>query len=142
MYAKKLTILFIALALVSTTTAVAQPNTNDYGWPEHFYQPTPTLPPDFGHTYHHDSTAYGNWLGGLARLRHADGTYLVNREQAKILAQQARALRTYNRRQWIAFCVWNRERLAAELQARKDEKRQANLARRAAREAKLLTQAK
>jgi hypothetical protein len=141
-YAIKLTSLFIALALVSTTTAVAQPKSDDYGWPEHFYPPTPTLPSDFCHTYHHDSTAYGNWLGGLARLRHADGTYMVNRAQAEILAQQARAMRTYNRRLWISFRVWNRERLATELQARKDTKRQANLARRAAREAELLTLAR
>jgi hypothetical protein len=135
MFANRLSTCFIVLVFLSTT-AVAQQGRNEHGWPEHFYQPAHTLPPDYGHTNHHDSTAYGNWLGGLARLRHADGTYLVNHTQAEILYEQSQALRTYNRRQWITFRVWNRERRVAELRAISDLKRRANLARRAARESK------
>ena len=115
MFAKKFQGACVVLALLhQTSAALAQNNGSDYGWRERFYQPVAPLPPDLGFTYHHASTAGEGWQRGRAAVIHARGNYWLSVSQAAIQFEVARSLDQYNHRQWIAFCVANRERLKAD----------------------------
>ena len=131
MFAKKLQGACVVLALVySPSATLAQNNGSADGWPESFYQPVSPLPPDLGFTYHHASTAAEGWQRGRAALIHARGNYWLSVSQAAIQFEVARSLEQYNHRQWIAFCIANRERLKTDRYQRTEAQRIRNEAQR------------
>ncbi|MFO0790579.1 MAG: hypothetical protein U0805_14080 [Pirellulales bacterium] len=117
-----------ALVLVCHRVAAQQDGKDSSRWPTEYNQPTATLPPAMGESYHHDCTAAGNMLRGWASVIHANGNYQLNTSQAAMLFQAAEAMRLHNRRQWIAFRVSNRQRLADNRQRRVDAQRAKNTA--------------
>jgi hypothetical protein len=94
----RLALLSLSILLVSVSTAAAQSDPNAVLAPKRpFYQPTPTMPSDMFFTQHHSSTALEGALRGRAAVIHAWGNYYINRAQALILREQARALYRENR---------------------------------------------
>ncbi len=141
MFAKKISYGCILLTLVYPAIGFAQQPGDYYAPPAVEYHPVSPWPPAMGESYHHDSTAAGNYLRNLAGVIHARGNYWLSRSQAAILFEYARSLDTYNRQRWIEFCRGNLQRLKAERQARVAALRAKNEARRPAlyRAAYLLT---
>jgi hypothetical protein len=94
----RLALLSLSILLVSVSTTAAQSDPNAVLAPKRpFYQPVPTMPPDMFFTHHHSSTALEGALRGRAAVIHAWGNNYVNRAQALILREQARALYRENR---------------------------------------------
>ena len=94
----RLALLSLSILLVSVSTAAAQSDPNAPLAPNRpFYQPVQTMPSDMFFTQHHSSTAFEGYARGRAAVIHAWGNYYVNRMQALILREQARALYRENR---------------------------------------------
>ena len=94
----RLALLSLSILLVSVSTAAAQTDPDAVLAPNRpFYQPTPTMPSDMHFTQDHCSTAFEGSLRGRAAVIHAWGNYYINRAQALILREQARALYRENR---------------------------------------------
>jgi hypothetical protein len=126
MSATKLSSACLLLVLVWRTNSSAQQTDNPYELPPVHYQPVPPWPPHMGESYHHDSTAAGNYLRGLASVIYARGNYWLSVSQARVVFAYARSLDNYNRRQWINLRAWNRDRLAAERKGRLAARRSKN----------------
>ena len=65
----------VLLVFLSASAVVAQPNPSNWGRLKGGYQPARPLPPEFGFSYHHASTAYEGWLRGCSQVIHATGNY-------------------------------------------------------------------
>lgn len=120
--------LIVALVTIPSA-ALAQSDDPDYWRPQPPAPPVPLYGPDFLFTYHHASTVAEGYQRGQAALLHARGNYLVNSQQAAILAEQARRLDMLNDDRKILQHDWKQERRAAKL----EEKRLKNEAKRLAR---------
>ncbi len=132
MFACKLTHACVLWVAVLQATAVAQ--TERYsGPPGGHFPPVPPYPPDMFFTYDHASTAMEGALRGMAALRYADGSYLVNASQAAILREQARWLALDNKRRWVEYRIGLRIWREFERQARVTKKRIKNETNRAAK---------
>ena len=104
-------LVFIALGTISSV-AWAQANDPDYWRPQAPPPPIPLYGPDFLFTHHHASTAAEGYLRGQAALLHARGTYLVNSQQAAILAAHAKRLEMLNEDRKILQHDWKLARRA------------------------------
>jgi len=118
----------LAWLLITSETANAQHNVSrqEYSHPSTDFDPTPPWPPELAFTYHHASTAAEGYLRGLSSVIHAEGTYLLSRYQAAVFMEYAKSLKDHNHRQWVAFCMAERERRAADRVRRKEAKRLKN----------------
>ena len=121
---------FVMLVFLSASAVVAQPTLSNWGQLKGGYQSARALPPEFGFSYHHASTANEGWLRGWGQVIHATGNFWLSYSQAAIMAEQARSLRIDNQQRWIACRVWARERQAADRNQRIEALRLHNEARR------------
>jgi len=121
-------LVFIALGTIPCV-AWAQTDDPDYWRPQPPRPPAPLYGPDFLFTYDHASTVAEGYLRGQGALLHARGNYLVNVQQAAILAAHAERLEMLNEDRTILQHDWKQARRAAKLAA----KRVKNEAIRAAR---------
>jgi hypothetical protein len=116
----------VVLVLVFTTNGFAQENRQSYELPPVNYAPVSPWPPHMFETYHHDSTAAGNYLRGLSSVNYARGNYWLSISQARILFEHARSLNYCNRQNWIELRAWNRARIGAEKSQRATDARAKN----------------
>jgi hypothetical protein len=126
MFATKLLYASLLVAIVSATSAWAQPVEYYAEPPGGYYQPVPPLPPDYGFAYHHASTAAEGWLRGQAACIYAAGSYWLSVNQALICQEQARMLALANQQRWIDHCIAMRAQYEAERLHRIEERRMAN----------------
>lgn len=102
------------------TLALAQSDFDGYDAPPGpCHQPVPLLPSDFGFSQHHSSTVAEGYLRGSAGWLHARGNCLVNRQQAALLAEQARWLDLSNDWRRIALHDWKLAHRASRLEAKR-----------------------
>src|SRR3954466_10784419 len=104
-------LLVVSLVITSASNTVfAQLHGPISSPPPTDYQPIAPLPSGAGESYHHDSTAAGNFMRGGAAVIHAQGNYQLNLSQAVMLAGYARSLALYNHQLWTSYCAADQER--------------------------------